>query len=284
MPKSVPAAVTTQMDLAGKRPVLLFELGLASTLRFAGYKVNIVFPTGGNTYTAKHVITEGLSQSLEGQIERVVVKFDNVQRDMAAYAHNEDFNGKKLIIKRVYLDALGNASNYNELFNGTMERPTEISRQYLTVPATVGKSLNRKTLVAAYQKMCPWVFGGAECNTNGLADLTSLTASGTAVSGSTTTLYDNALNQAANYWTYGEIAITKGSKTYYRKVSSFAAGTVAFDVELPVSVDDTCAYVLLKGCDQTWETCGHSNVWGPSGDNSYNFGGCIHITKRVDAE
>ena len=286
MPKSLQAAVITQLNAAGKRPALLFELGLASTIYFAGYKTNIVFPTAGQTYTAKAITVEGASQSLEGQIERIVVKFDNVKKDMASYANNEDFRGKSLIIKRVYLDALGNALNYVEVFNGSMELPTEISRLWLTVPATVGKPLNRKALKTNYQKMCPWIFGGTECNTDALADLTTLKATGTADSGTTTTLVDNALTQAADFWNYGEITIVKGTKTYYRKVKDFDAttDTITFDVELPEAVTNTCTYTVYKGCDQTWDTCSHVNAWGPSADNKLNFGGAIHIAKRTDSE
>lgn len=286
MPKSLEAAVITQLDAVYKKPVLLFELGLSSTLRFAAYKTNITFPTGGNTYTAKNIEIDGISQSLEGQIERVTVKFDNVSKDMAAYANNEDFRGKSLVVKRIYLDAIGSADNYVEVFNGSMELPTEISRYFLTVPATVGKPLNRRGLKTQYQFLCPWIFGGTECNTDSLADLTSLTASGTADSGTTSTLTDNALTQADDYWNHGRIEITKGSKTYYRKVKDFdaATDTVTLDVELPEAVDNTCTYVLYKGCDQTWETCGANNAWGPSADNTANHAGCLHITKLADAD
>ena len=287
MPKSLTAAVITQLDATGKRPVLLFELGLSSTLRFAAYKNSITFPyPGGNVYTAKAIIISGLTQSLEGQIERITVKWDNVLKDMAAYAHNQDFRGKNLIIKRVYLDALDAAVNYNEVFNGYMERPSEISRYDLTVPATIGKPLNRKSLITAYQRMCPWRFGGTECNTDGLANLAVLKASGTADSGTTSTLVDAALTQSDDYWNYGEIEITKGTVTYYRKVKDFVAATdtITFDVELPVAIDATCTYTVFKGCDQTWETCSYGQPWGPSGDNKANFGGCIHISKKADSE
>jgi len=282
MPKGLPAAVITQMDAAQKRPAILVELGLASPLRYAVSKSNITFPTGGSVYTAKAITIAGLSQSLEGQIQRITLNFDNVTRDMAGHANIEDFKGKTLSIKRIYLDAIGNATYYNEAFNGYMEEPTNIGRSWLTVPAVTGKPLNRKTLKYAYQKLCPYVFGETECNTDGNADLTSLTASGTADSGSTTTLVDNALTQADNHWNYGEIEITKGTKTYYRKVKDFVAGTdtVTVDVELPVAVDNTCTYIVYKGCDQTWDTCGAANAWGPSADNSLNFGGCIHIGKE----
>ena len=118
MPKDIPGLVIAQMDAIQKRPVLLFELGLSSTVRFAAYKVNVVFPTGVTTYTAKTIKIGNVSQSLEGQIQRVNVQFDNVTKDMMTYAHNEDFRGKTIIIKRIYLDEIGNATYYNEVFNG----------------------------------------------------------------------------------------------------------------------------------------------------------------------
>jgi len=277
--------VLAEMIAVQKRPVLLFELGLSSTVRFAAYKINVVFPTGGSMYTAKAIQIGNVSQSLEGQIQRVSVQFDNVAKDMAAYAHYEDFRGKPLIIKRIYLDAIGLATYYNEVFNGYMERPSEITRYWLTVPCSIGKPLSRKALSFQYQKMCPWIFGGLECNTDGLADLTSLTASGTADSGTTTTLVDNELTQADDYWNYGEIEITKSGVTYYRKVKDFVAGTdtITLDVEMPFAIDNTCTYVIYKGCDQTWGTCNAENAWGPSADNKYNFGGCIHIAKKQDS-
>jgi hypothetical protein len=286
MPRDLESAVITELNAEEKRPVLLFELGIGSTVRFVGAKDNLTFPTAGNVYTAKAITISGVSQELEGQIGRVTTKFDNVAQDMAAYANNEDFRGKTLIIKRVYLDALGNATYYNEVFNGVMETPSDIDQRWLTVSATIGKSLSHKSLTFAYQRMCPWIFGGTECNTNSLADLTSLTASGTADSGSTSTLVDNALTQADDYWNNGQIIITKSSRVYRRRIKDFVASsdTLIFDVELPTAVDNTCTYVIYKGCDQTLDTCESDNAWGPSADNSANFGGCIHITAEEDTE
>ncbi len=284
MPRDLPAAVITQMDATQKRPVLIFELGLTSTLRYVASNANVTFPTAGNTYTAKNIQISGVSQAAEGQIGRITVKFDNVSRDMAAFVNNEDFRGKSLVIKRIYLDALGSADNYNEVFNGYMEKPSEISRHWLTVPATIGKPLIRKSLIVPYQRMCPWIFGGTECNTDGNADLSSLTATGTADSGTTTTLVHSALTQVSDYWNYGKITITKAGVEYKRKVKDFDAGTdtITLDVDLPVAVDNTTTYELFKGCDQTWDTCKQDNAWGPSGDNKANFGGCIHITAPLD--
>jgi hypothetical protein len=282
--KDLNAAVITQIDATGKRPVLLFELGLSSTLRYAANISNITFPTAGNTYTAKAIKINNLSQGVETQINRVVVSFDNVSRDMAEYAYNQDFRGKTLKIYRVYLDALGNAAYYNELFNGYMERPSRINQFWLTVPATSGQPLNRKAISFYYQKLCPWIFGGDECNTNVNADLTSLTAAGTADSGTTTTLVDNALTQATEYWNHGSITLVQDGVTYYRNVAEFDAAndTITFDVQLPVSVNNTCAYTVYKGCDKTWSTCQSLENYGPSADNKLNFGGCLHIAVKPD--
>jgi len=149
MPKSLEAAVITEMNLAQKRPCLLFELGLSTTLRFAAYMTNVTFPTGGKVYTAKAITGADVAQSMEGQIQRVTVNFDNVSKDIAAYAAAQAFRGVSLVIKRVYLDALGSADNYNEVFNGHFEKP-KFSRKWMTVTATSGKGLDRKILNFPY--------------------------------------------------------------------------------------------------------------------------------------
>lgn len=285
MSKTLESAVITQLNATAKRPVLLFEIGLSVPIRFAAYKTDIVFPTGGTTYTAKNIQMSKVFQTLEGQIGRTTVKFDNVIRDMAAYVNAEDFRGKSLVIKRVYLDAMGSASNYYEVFNGFMETPSSLSRYWVTVPATVGKPLNRKSLDFAYQRQCPWVFGDdSTCNTDGNADLTTLTASGTADSGTSAYFIDSALTQVDDYWNNGQITITHSSVDYNRRVKDFDASTdkITFDVELPITVDATTTYTVFKGCDQVRDTCKALNAWGPSADNDLNWGGCEHITAEQD--
>jgi hypothetical protein len=112
-----------------------------------------------------------------------------------------------------------------------------------------------------------------------------LKATGTAESGTTTTLTDSALTQTYDYWKYGLIEIVKSGITYKRKVKVFNAttNTIILDVGLDFAIDNTCTYTVYKGCDKTWLTCQKSYVWGPSSDNKLNFGGCIHIAKKQDA-
>lgn len=107
----------------------------------------------------------------------------------------------------------------------------------------------------------------------------SLMAMGTADSGSTTTLVDNALTQADDFWNHARIEITKAGVTHRREVLNFVAGTdtLTLDVALPVAIDNTTTYFLIKGCDKTWETCQANNAWGPTNDNKANFIGFTHI-------
>lgn len=282
MTKALDTVVIDQLDATKKRIALLFELGLDSgTLRYAAYKSNITFPTGGDTYTAKTISVDNITQASDG-IGRVTLNFDDVLSDMSAYVNAENFEGKSLIIKRIYLDAIASASNYVEVFNGKMERPSEMGYEWVTISATSEKALSRRILNKTYQRMCPWVFGGTECNTDGNADLTSLMASGTADSGTTITLIDNALTQASDYWNFGQINIIKSGVTHKRRVKDFDAATdkITLDVALDFSVDGTCTYKVYKGCDKTWLGCQKTYAWGPSSDNKLNFGGCIHIAKK----
>ena len=194
MTKSLDANVITNLDAQGRKPRLLFEIALTGlTLRFAANISNTTFPNGGTVYTAKAVLFGGISQSLEGQICRINVKFDNVATDMAAYVNTYEFEGRYLTIKRIFLDTLNNApaasTEYVEVFHGKMEQPKDIGRQWLSVTATEGKPLNKQVLNDIYGKECRHTFGVGQCNQDGLADLTALTASGTADSGTVSTLF-----------------------------------------------------------------------------------------------
>lgn len=282
MAQNLPAAVDTEIAAEQSRPVLLFELYLtAGTLRYSATNVDIIFPTGGggNTYYAKAVGMGNIKSSAEGQIETMVFQFDNISQDMWAYNVAESFDGKQIIVKKVYRDALGDSTYYRELFSGYMGEPNQIDKEWLTFEATSGNKLQRRLLQKFFQKECNNTFGDSACNADGLADLTSLIASGTAESGTTITLVDSALTQADAYWQFGVINIGISGTTYRRFVESFVAATdkITFDVPLPSGVTGTSTYTVYKGCPLTVNACEANGAYGPSADNSANFDGFIHI-------
>lgn len=282
MAQDLPAAVDTQIAAEQSRPILLFELYLtAGTLRYSATNIDIIFPTGGggNTYYAKAVGMDNIKSSSDGQIETASFQFDNIAQDMWAYNVAESFDGNQIIVKKVYRDALGNPTYYRELFNGYMSEPSKVDKEWFIFEATSGNKFQRRLLQKFFQKECNNVFGDAACNADGLADLTSLTASGTADSGTVSTLVDAALTQADAFWQFGVINVTISGTTYRRFVESFVAATdtITFDVALPVAVTATSTYTVYKGCPLTVNACEANGAYGPSADNSANFDGFIHI-------
>ena len=255
--KDIPSQVLTKMAASEAKPTVLYILELSGqTLRFAASPENITFPSGGYTYTAWEIHFSSLKQTVNNQIERIKIKFDNTNRSMEAYANAEDFAGKTITIIKVFRDLTGDSTYYEEIFKGVMERPGK-KGTWLEVPATQGKSLSHTSQSRLYAVPCRHKFGDAQCNQDGLADLDTLKAEGTADSGSALTLVDSALTQADDYWNYGTITITKGSDIEIRQVKDFVASTDTISWEIPISfaVDSICTYTVVKGCDHTWYGC-----------------------------
>lgn len=360
MAKDLNAGIITELDAQQKRPRILVTLIDANqyvTLRYVLAESNITFPNGGTTWTAKTMDFPGVSQSIEGQIDRLVIKLDDVARDVSAYIDTFNFKGGELKVWRIYMDsttglAPADGSFYDELFEGKIDTIDDINYEWVVLNGTIGKPLVRKTLTKTFNKECDHIYGDVECNVDGNSSLVRakgradsgsnttlvdanlwqkddywnsgqilITKSetvyvatvtdfadgtvtfadiGTAVdstclytmiinsvqmqigkadSGTVSTLVDNALTQGDDFWNHGIIEVTKDDVTYRRNVSDFDAGTdtVTLDVALPVAIDNTCGYVLVKGCDKVWETCQSNNIWGPESDNKANFLGWTHI-------
>ncbi len=155
MAKDLPGAVDAEIAAAKSRPVLLFTIGLdVGSLRFCNTKTNIVFPTGGggDTYTAKTIQLGNMRQSRDNQIGKVTVAFDDVARDMSGYNNAEKFEGKSFDIWKVYRDALGNATFYNELFSGYLLEPKNIDYKWMAIDVVNGSILQQRNLLHYYQE------------------------------------------------------------------------------------------------------------------------------------
>ena len=98
--KSLDANIITQINAQQRKQRLIFEIKLiGSTLRYAANIDNIIFPySGGNIYTAKAINVSEIAQTLEGQIGKITVKFDNTAKDMAAYINSHVFEGQKILL------------------------------------------------------------------------------------------------------------------------------------------------------------------------------------------
>ncbi len=279
--KAINATVITQMDAEQARPVTLISIGLSNPLYYAASKAAVVFPTLGQSYAAKAIQFDKYQQDIAGNLTRIKIRFDNVSKDMAAYATVFEFVGAIINIKRVYRDALGSALFFDEIFNGPVESYS-LDYYWMEITARDGSPLSARAPKRTFQKKCPWIFGGTECNRDGYSDLIVLKATGTADSGSTTTLIDNVLTQADDYWNYGLLTCTKSGVTESRIVSDFdaAADTATVGIPFSFTINNATTYTILKGCDKTTTICGAATSYGPSADNINNFGGFPLVGKR----
>jgi len=295
MARDLSSAVSSQISLQEKRPALLFELGIVSgsTLYYTNSNTNITFPTGIQAYTAKAIKVSGINHSSEGQINRITVKIDNVNRVMSGYVDLNVFENRPLVIKRVYLDALSGTTDYNEIFHGIMESPSTLSRFWGPITATAGKPLHAKAITKQYTRLCNNIFGNKFCNSDGYSSLGSsdFYASGTIESATTNYFIDTSMTTGAsaipdNFWNYGIVKIGKSGTTYDRTVSDFTSATskVNFNIEVPVTLDNSYRYIVYKGCAKTYNSCTAGFNWGPSQDNKNNFGGFLHIGRDKDKD
>jgi len=292
MAKSHSTAVSAQLTASSRRPVNLFTLDLGSgvTLRFAASKTNVVFPAAGNTYTAKACSHDPVVNDYGNQVQRVTVRLGNTARDLTAYAEQIEFKGKTLFVWKIFRDASG-TTDYDVILSGTMEDP-DFDYNWMSIPVVMGVSLSRQYPDRNYGISCPYKFGGTECNQDSLADLASdsLTTHSTTVRGGVTYFYDTMLHQsAASAWTHARVRLLVAGVTEERlatnfQVSAGSGGTVIFDVPCSTDISAGTKYEMIMGCSKNWTCCSGASAFGPTGDNTANYGGFLHVAKTPDKD
>jgi len=300
MAKEITSNVVAEIDKVSNQPVLLIALTLtnAGILRFAATKNNIIWT--GQTWTARSIQISETTQNAEGQIGEMSIDFDNTDNTMSSYLVNEDFNGNPIIVYRIFRN-LTSGVDFVEVFRGTTEEVTFVSRTTFTLKATTGKPLRRSALTRLYSLRCNHIFGDTRCNQDGYSNLAALTVEDVTVSSGSTDYVVGAKTDlgpidsgTTNFWKYGKLEFwVKGSgTTYVRTVTTSSSGTskLFLDVPMTSAIDNTYTYNVYKGCNKTWNTCisadngmenksGSSIAWGPSANNEKNFQGFITIAQ-----
>ena len=273
--KSLDASYITLLEGQENKPRLLYEIYLDSgTLYLADEKVDIVFPTAGQTYTALAVEHERASQGGDNVLDTVVVSIDNVDKTLGKYVGHESFRGKILIIKRVFADLLSSADYAEIIFAGQMKEPT-VDYYKITVEVVAGQILRRKEPINTYTRQCRHDLADAGCQAN--ISSYEVEESNAPDSGSSTTLVDTDLDATADIYKDGFLECDFQSGSYVwtekRSISAYDYSTKTITVSLPFS-DSTANAVRWKaiaGCDQTWDICYVKYK------NLLNFGGFVHV-------
>jgi len=285
--KNLNSYVVEKINADEKAPIVLVEQHLDGlTLRWALSKSNITFPSGGTAiYYARTFGISEVGMAADGQIDTVTVDFDNVDASFDTYLESYDFQGRLMRVMRVYRSGESevlpsDASQYNEVFFGEMDQPSCTDPAIMSFPANSGDSIDPPMLNKYYGSFCQHRFGDDNCTVN-LLDTSYYSRSGEATGGTTSILKATALTQASDFWKYGTVKIEHDSISYSRKVKNYSKGTgsgeVHVDIALPVTITAGDDFEIQKGCDFTWDTCASNNAWGPSGENTNNFLGFIHI-------
>lgn len=293
--KALSTNITPYINAPQRRAAVLAELALDGvTLRYAANVANITFPRGSTVvYSARAFRVGDVQQTMEGSVQRIKLRLDNVDRLVSAYVNSFDFENRELVLKRIFFATTTNqcstkSTEYEEIFRGKMERPKDLDRQWVPITATEGKPLKRAAITQNYERQCRYIFGStANCGIDGNADLTVLKSSGYCKSG-TAVSFRSSSTAANDYWNYGRVTIVTTENTYRRTISDFASSSSGFgiwtlDLATDITLSTKATFLVKKGCDKTWNTCGANNAWGPSADNTLNFGGFIHIEKDEEA-
>lgn len=284
MPKTFTADITSAIAAAEKQPVHLYELQVAGTtvVRYASSRTNVSF--GGYTWVAKGVAhTAPAESSTSSGVGKCRVRFADGEGAIRAYHNYAGLVGNYIEIFRAYRDKLSSSTNYVNVLRGLITR-VSWDYEYFDLDVSVGDIPRQKFPRRPYSTRCPWTPGGPQCNADGLFDLSGspLYQEGECTIPTTTTAYDAGRSEAADTWNNAQIEITSAAKIYRRKVIDFSSGTFTLDYPVAVSPSEVCDYKLWMGCDRTFATCQGSNAWGPTGDNSLNFGGFLHIQESED--
>ncbi len=274
MPRILSPDMISQKNKEYNRPVELYQIFLdQETLYLAMYPENInFFDENGNptTYYAAALSRSAVQTNIETKVDQTEVKIDNVNREMSAYIANTDFQGRRLVIWKVFLDKLDDPNNYVVVFDGIMDEPRV--DQYSMVVTVVSKldTLDRELPGRTYEVQCSWIFGDEECGKvvppkNGTVD---------SVSSDRMIIYDSAITEEMNYWKYGSIKIGKELRAVTESGVGYVKVEYPFYIDIPTGTD----YTLEAGCDKGYDTPHGCQYWG----NTQYYGGFLSIPRIRD--
>ncbi|KXS41188.1 MAG: hypothetical protein AWU54_1717 [Candidatus Frackibacter sp. T328-2] len=272
MSRDLSTDVQNEKDKSYNRPIELYQVFLdQQTLYLARYQKDIqFFDENGNpqTYTAANLDRGSISTNADTKVDEVSVTIGNVNKEMSAYIANTKFQGRRLVIWKVFLDHLDSANNKIIMFDGIMDAP-KVNQEVMTVDVVSRLDTLDKDLPSRfYGVKCSWQFGGPD--TCGVSVPTKI---GTVeyISADHLTINDSDITEASNYWKYGEITI--GSES--RHIVESGSGYVK--VEYPFSADITAgdSYDMKAGCDKSYDGGHGCAFWS----NTQYYGGFLSIPK-----
>jgi len=273
---------------ANNRPCELYDIYLGSqdvkdskTYHFCTDNTKVSFwnlDGDAQDYTPLNLTREPINANSQLSVDSVGGEFDNADlawSNWIASPITGDLRGKRVVIRRVFLDLLTSSTHCKILFDGIISQVEELRIEKVKVRIR-SKISSLSVITGALQNIdCPYILGDDWCGVNN----TPITGQ-TADSGcTTTTVVDAARTEADDYWNRGFIKFTSGqNEGIERTIIDFDADTdtLTLDYALPYAPAEGDTYEIRRGCDQAFDTC--KNVFG----NQANFGGCKDIPQTMN--
>jgi len=288
MAYSLPAPLVTEKAKTQIAIAELFDFLLdTQTLRFTSYTKDVNFFDLNGTpaiYTAIPLTRDGAQTNLDMRVDAIQVTVDNVTKAMSSYIANNEFRGRRLVIRRVFINLLSDGTYYQPIFDGVMDKPLiGNTRAQIEAVSRLG-FLQRMGPRRMYQLRCNWRFAVAPPDSGCANGISAITLKDkktvqTVDAGSTTTVVKDADRaEAASYWKIGIVTFTGGTAANIgvkRRVIASQTGQFTVDVALPAVPAAGDVYELERDCDLSFEDCQSRFA------NTANFGGFPSIPMEL---
>lgn len=262
-------------------PIEIYDVFLdTQTLHYAQYPEDVAFfdlDGSATTYTALPIERDPAKATSDLSINHIMVRVANVDKAMSVYLANNEFRGRRLVVRKIFKTVSVASGDAARIFDGIMDSPAA-DEKWLTVVAVdrIGSLMNFCPK-RHYQLLCNWKFGSTECAIN-LSD--AINSGDSSVDSATATVItDNSLPNGASgddWYVNGYVQFTSGNlNNARRRIKDSDATTFTVDVDLSEAPANGDTYTIWRGCDQTWLIC--------SGDfvNGVNFGSFPTIPEQM---
>ncbi len=288
MAQNLPGPVAAEKEKQQVQVTELYDFVLSTqTLRFTDHHDPIQFFDLGSspaTYTPLAIRREKSESNLDSRVDSIRIVVDNVTKAMSSYIANNEFRGRRLAIRRVFTNLLSDATYFQSVFDGIMDRPIiGNTRAQIEAISRLG-FLQRLGPRRMFGLRCGWRFAVQPPDSgcaNGVtpAALKDTKASQTVDAGSTATvIQDAARTEADGYWVIGVATMTGGTAANIgvkRRIIASQSGQFTLDLSLPATPQAGDTYDIERDCDLSLDDC--SNRFG----NQANFGGFPSIPMEL---
>lgn len=211
------------------------------------------------------------------EIEAVSGEFDNVDRLWSNWLNTVDLRGKRVVIRKVFLDLLSDQTHAKIMFDGIINAVSELTE--LSVKMECKSKLKSLALETGrmQQLYCNYIFGDEFCSFNVAA--TRITGQVVGAGSTTGFIIDLARTEVDDFWNDGVIQFDSGVNAgLKRKVVDFifSEHKLVLDYALPQAPNTGDTYSVEKGCDKSFDVCKNRH------NNQANFGGFKHIPQLIN--